>query len=103
MKMLAPQTNYLLLLLTLGLPWAGAFLVSQRSLGRQPVALLATKKPAGKGFSSAPKKTGEPDRVPKDGSFNCGCGSGNSYEVCCGVFHSGAAVATEAEQILRSR
>jgi hypothetical protein len=100
--MLATQKNYLTILFILGLPWAGAFLVTQRSLIRQPVTLLATKKPAGKGFSSAPKK-GEPDRVPKDGSFECGCGSGNSYDACCGAFHSGSAVATEAEQILRSR
>lgn len=93
-------------LVILGLTRVSAFVVTHRSTQR-PVALFATKKKspkvvAGKGFSNAEKK-GEPDRVPKDGSVPCGCGSGSSYEACCGVFHSGAAVATDAEQILRSR
>ncbi|RKT55967.1 YchJ family protein [Saccharothrix australiensis] len=33
----------------------------------------------------------------------CPCGSGEPYETCCGVFHSGARVAPTAEAVMRSR
>jgi hypothetical protein len=91
-------------LVILGLTKVSAFAVTRST--QRPVALSATKKSspkvAGKGFSNVEKKS-DPDRVPKDGSVPCGCGSGSSYEACCSVFHSGTAVATDAEQILRSR
>ena len=33
----------------------------------------------------------------------CPCGSGELYEKCCGVYHSGAAVPETPEQLMRSR
>ncbi len=33
----------------------------------------------------------------------CPCGSGELYEKCCGVFHSGQAVPETPEQLMRSR
>jgi SEC-C motif-containing protein len=33
----------------------------------------------------------------------CPCGSGATYDGCCGVLHSGAAAAATAEQLMRSR
>ncbi|MCU1421550.1 MAG: hypothetical protein JWN36_1201 [Microbacteriaceae bacterium] len=33
----------------------------------------------------------------------CPCLSGNSYDECCGRFHSGAAIAPTAEALMRSR
>jgi SEC-C motif-containing protein len=36
-------------------------------------------------------------------SRNCMCLSGEQYRTCCGRFHSGAAEAATAEQLMRSR
>ena len=33
----------------------------------------------------------------------CYCGSGKSYEACCGRLHSGAEIAASAEALMRSR
>lgn len=33
----------------------------------------------------------------------CPCGSGQSYQNCCGQYHSGIAVPETAEQLMRSR
>lgn len=33
----------------------------------------------------------------------CPCGSGDTYEQCCGRFHSGQSVAPTAEALMRSR
>jgi SEC-C motif-containing protein len=35
--------------------------------------------------------------------MTCPCGSNKSYETCCGIFHSGKAVAPTAEALMRSR
>jgi SEC-C motif-containing protein len=37
------------------------------------------------------------------GQGNCVCLSGDQYAQCCGRFHSGAAEAATAEQLMRSR
>ena len=34
---------------------------------------------------------------------DCPCGSGEAYDACCGRFHRGAAEATTAEALMRSR
>ncbi|MFB9909483.1 YchJ family protein [Allokutzneria oryzae] len=36
-------------------------------------------------------------------STTCPCGLDKSYEQCCGALHSGAAAASTAEQLMRSR
>ncbi|MDZ8118813.1 YchJ family protein [Pontiella agarivorans] len=36
-------------------------------------------------------------------SERCPCGSGESYDACCGRFISGAEIAQTAEQLMRSR
>ncbi len=33
----------------------------------------------------------------------CPCGSGSSYDECCGPLHTGATIASTAEQLMRSR
>jgi len=33
----------------------------------------------------------------------CPCGSGESYELCCGKYHTGKSVPETAEQLMRSR
>ena len=35
--------------------------------------------------------------------MNCPCGTGASYEACCGALHAGARQAETAEQLMRSR
>lgn len=35
--------------------------------------------------------------------MRCPCGSGDTYDACCGRFHSGAGVAATAQLLLRSR
>ncbi len=35
--------------------------------------------------------------------MTCPCGSNQSYETCCGVFHSGQQTAPTAEALMRSR
>lgn len=35
--------------------------------------------------------------------MNCACGSGNTYENCCGVLHETIQFAETAEQLMRSR
>ncbi|WP_295904549.1 YchJ family protein [uncultured Bdellovibrio sp.] len=35
--------------------------------------------------------------------MKCPCGSGKSYVECCGVYHSGKALAPTAEALMRSR
>lgn len=35
--------------------------------------------------------------------MTCPCGSNNSYETCCGTYHSGKAIAPTAEALMRSR
>ena len=35
--------------------------------------------------------------------MNCPCGSGLSYEGCCGPFHSGQSLPPTAEKLMRSR
>jgi SEC-C motif-containing protein len=34
---------------------------------------------------------------------SCPCGSGTSYDACCGRLHRGAALAVTAEELMRSR
>lgn len=37
------------------------------------------------------------------GQAACPCGSGTSYDACCGRLHRGAAAAVTAEELMRSR
>ena len=37
------------------------------------------------------------------GALRCPCGSGDTYDACCGRFHSGEAVPATAQLLMRSR
>lgn len=50
---------------------------------------------------TAPPGSGQPG--PAQFTDNCPCLSGEQYGLCCGRFHSGAAQASTAEQLMRSR
>lgn len=38
-----------------------------------------------------------------ESSMKCPCGSNKQYSACCGLFHSGQAQASTAEELMRSR
>lgn len=44
-----------------------------------------------------------PQRVPKDTSVECPCGSGETYDACCRPYHVGEKLAETAEICLRAR
>mmetsp|Transcript_69869 Transcript_69869/g.131486 ORF Transcript_69869/g.131486 Transcript_69869/m.131486 type:complete len:494 (-) Transcript_69869:243-1724(-) len=86
--------------------------VSNRQRWRAITALSAKtsknpkkKAPAGKskGFGAAAANSKDPNRVPKDGSVACGCGSSFPYDSCCKRFHTGVEREPSAEEVLRAR
>ena len=74
---------------------------SSSSLYAKKAAKKKAPTAGGKGFSASTAKA-EVNRLPKEESDPCGCGSGSSYADCCSKFHNGAPRET-AEQVLRSR
>ncbi|KAG5189515.1 hypothetical protein JKP88DRAFT_233093 [Tribonema minus] len=58
---------------------------------------------ATKGFG-APQQPKKPrDKVPKDASTACVCGSGKAYQDCCRHYHDGTRFAPDPVALLRSR